>query len=123
MAVNLQKGQRVDLKKSDGSALRNVMIGLGWDEALVWAGMRRNSQILPNLKEDSCRDFLAAEEAARRKSTISTVMRQCSCAGTENSGAAMMSCTSGILSMFQAQLPTWAITSPEKATAMMNRYS
>ena len=33
MAVNLQKGQRVDLKKSDGSDLRKVMIGLGWDEA------------------------------------------------------------------------------------------
>ncbi len=33
MAVNLQKGQRVDLKKSDGSVLSSVMIGLGWDEA------------------------------------------------------------------------------------------
>ena len=31
MAVNLQKGQRVDLTKSDGSALRHVMVGLGWD--------------------------------------------------------------------------------------------
>lgn len=33
MAVNLQKGQRVDLRKSDGTALRRVMVGLGWDEA------------------------------------------------------------------------------------------
>ena len=33
MAVNLQKGQRVDLKKSDGDFLSKVMIGLGWDEA------------------------------------------------------------------------------------------
>ena len=33
MAVNLQKGQKVDLKKSDGSALKHVMIGLGWDAA------------------------------------------------------------------------------------------
>lgn len=33
MAVNLQKGQRVDLTKPDGSALRRVMVGLGWDEA------------------------------------------------------------------------------------------
>ena len=31
MAVNLQKGQRVDLRKHDGSSLRKVMIGLGWD--------------------------------------------------------------------------------------------
>lgn len=31
MAVNLQKGQKVDLKKPDGSALRHVMVGLGWD--------------------------------------------------------------------------------------------
>ncbi|MBQ7154472.1 MAG: TerD family protein [Synergistaceae bacterium] len=33
MAVNLQKGQKVDLRKSDGSTLRHVMVGLGWDEA------------------------------------------------------------------------------------------
>lgn len=33
MAVNLQKGQKVELRKSDGSTLRHVMIGLGWDEA------------------------------------------------------------------------------------------
>lgn len=32
MAVNLQKGQKVDLRKSDGSSLRKVMVGLGWDE-------------------------------------------------------------------------------------------
>ena len=33
MAVNLQKGQRVDLRKHDGSSLSRVMVGLGWDEA------------------------------------------------------------------------------------------
>ncbi|MBQ6774116.1 MAG: TerD family protein [Synergistaceae bacterium] len=33
MAVNLQKGQRVDLRKHDGSSLKKVMIGLGWDAA------------------------------------------------------------------------------------------
>lgn len=32
MAVNLQKGQKVDLRKADGSSLRKVMVGLGWDE-------------------------------------------------------------------------------------------
>ncbi|MDR0524342.1 MAG: TerD family protein [Spirochaetaceae bacterium] len=31
MAVNLQKGQRVSLSKEDGTALRRVMVGLGWD--------------------------------------------------------------------------------------------
>lgn len=31
MAVNLQKGQKVNLKKEDGSSLRKVMVGLGWD--------------------------------------------------------------------------------------------
>ena len=31
MAVNLQKGQKVDLKKSDGSNLKRVIVGLGWD--------------------------------------------------------------------------------------------
>ena len=33
MAVNLKKGQRIDLKKDDGGALRKVMVGLGWDPA------------------------------------------------------------------------------------------
>ena len=33
MSVNLVKGQKVDLRKSDGGSLTNVMVGLGWDEA------------------------------------------------------------------------------------------
>jgi len=32
MSVNLKKGQKVDLRKDNGESLRNVMIGLGWDE-------------------------------------------------------------------------------------------
>ena len=31
MGVNLQKGQKVTLKKSDGQALSRIRIGLGWD--------------------------------------------------------------------------------------------
>ena len=31
MAVNLVKGQKVNLKKDDGSKLSQVMVGLGWD--------------------------------------------------------------------------------------------
>lgn len=33
MAVNLQKGQKVSLKKSDGKTLSRLMVGLGWDAA------------------------------------------------------------------------------------------
>lgn len=33
MAVNLQKGQKVLLKKSDGRKLSKLMVGLGWDAA------------------------------------------------------------------------------------------
>lgn len=33
MAVNLQKGQKINLKKADGSSLTNIMVGLGWDAA------------------------------------------------------------------------------------------
>lgn len=33
MSVSLQKGQKVDLRKSDGGTLRKVVVGLGWDEA------------------------------------------------------------------------------------------
>ena len=33
MAVNLTKGQKIDLTKSDGSALSRVFVGVGWDMA------------------------------------------------------------------------------------------
>ena len=33
MAINLQKGQKINLKKADGSNLSKIMVGLGWDEA------------------------------------------------------------------------------------------
>ncbi len=33
MSVNLQKGQKVELRKNNGGTLRKVMVGLGWDEA------------------------------------------------------------------------------------------
>ena len=33
MAVNLQKGQKVELKKNNGGVLTKVVVGLGWDEA------------------------------------------------------------------------------------------
>lgn len=32
MSVNLQKGQKIELRKNDGGTLRRVMVGLGWDE-------------------------------------------------------------------------------------------
>ncbi len=32
MSVNLQKGQKVNLRKLDGSALHRAIVGLGWDE-------------------------------------------------------------------------------------------
>ena len=32
MSVNLQKGQKVDLRKSNKEELKRVMVGLGWDE-------------------------------------------------------------------------------------------
>ena len=31
MSVNLQKGQKIDLKKSSGDSLKNLMVVLGWD--------------------------------------------------------------------------------------------
>lgn len=33
MSVNLQKGQKVELRKENGGSLTKVMVGLGWDEA------------------------------------------------------------------------------------------
>lgn len=31
--INLSKGQKIDLTKKDGSALANILVGLGWQEA------------------------------------------------------------------------------------------
>ncbi|MBR2337152.1 MAG: TerD family protein [Clostridia bacterium] len=33
MSVNLQKGQKVNLRKENKEVLRRIMVGLGWDEA------------------------------------------------------------------------------------------
>ncbi len=33
MAVNLTKGQKIDLTKPTGTSLNEIMVGLGWDEA------------------------------------------------------------------------------------------
>ena len=42
MAVNLQKGQKVSLKKSDGKKLTRLMVGLGWDAAEQKGGFFSN---------------------------------------------------------------------------------
>lgn len=38
MAINLQKGQKINLTKDGGSGLGRVMVGLGWDEAPQTSG-------------------------------------------------------------------------------------
>ena len=38
MSVNRQKGQKVELRKSNGGELRKVMVGLGWDEVQKTGG-------------------------------------------------------------------------------------
>lgn len=32
-SINLSKGNKIELKKADGSSLTKIMMGLGWDEA------------------------------------------------------------------------------------------
>ena len=39
MSVNLQKGQKVELRKNNGGSLRRVMVGLGWDEVKQKRGL------------------------------------------------------------------------------------
>ena len=39
MSVNLQKGQKVELRKNNGGTLRRVMVGLGWDEVQQKRGL------------------------------------------------------------------------------------
>ena len=40
MAINLQKGQRINLKKENGSTLQNVCVGVNWGaiEKKGWLG-------------------------------------------------------------------------------------
>jgi stress response protein SCP2 len=38
MSVNLQKGQKIDLRKNTGGELTSVMVGLGWDEVQQGGG-------------------------------------------------------------------------------------
>lgn len=39
MAISLQKGQKIDLKKKDGSQLTKLMVGLGWKEVKKSGGL------------------------------------------------------------------------------------
>ncbi len=40
MAISLQKGQKIDLQKKDGSQLTNILVGLGWKEVQQKAGLK-----------------------------------------------------------------------------------
>lgn len=51
MAVNLQKGQKVELRKSNGGELRRVVVGLGWDAVQQPRGMFAAK--LPNIDCDA----------------------------------------------------------------------
>lgn len=42
-SINLEKGQKIDLKKADGTSLTRVFMGLGWDEAGGFLGMGKGS--------------------------------------------------------------------------------
>jgi stress response protein SCP2 len=52
MSVNLQKGQKVELKKRDGGTLSSVMVGLGWDEVRKKGGFF--SSLLSNTQDIDC---------------------------------------------------------------------
>ena len=52
MAVNLQKGQKINLKKADGSSLTKIMVGLGWDAAEQKGGFL--SSLLGSTKQIDC---------------------------------------------------------------------
>lgn len=39
MAISLQKGQKIDLQKKDGSQLTSILVGLGWQEVKKSGGL------------------------------------------------------------------------------------
>ncbi|MBR1581118.1 MAG: TerD family protein [Selenomonadaceae bacterium] len=52
MSINLQKGQKINLAKSDGSKLTKLMVGLGWDAANKGGGFL--SSIFGSKKDIDC---------------------------------------------------------------------
>ncbi len=52
MAVNLQKGQKVSLKKTNGGTLSNLMVGLGWDAAKPEGGFFK--RLFGNVDQIDC---------------------------------------------------------------------
>lgn len=52
MPVNLKKGQKVDLRKDDGSSFRHLVVGLGWDEVNA-AGRRLIGSNAPDVDCDA----------------------------------------------------------------------
>lgn len=66
MSINLQKGQRIDLRKKDGGTLRKVIVGLGWDEAQQPSGFFRRVQ---NIDCDTTA-FLCQDGKLRNNSDI-----------------------------------------------------
>ena len=53
MSVNLQKGQKISLSK-EGLGLKNVMVGLGWDEAQPAAGKGLRALFAPKPQDIDC---------------------------------------------------------------------
>ena len=52
MSISLQKGQKINLTKSDGSKLTKLMVGLGWDAAKTEGGFF--SKIFSSKKDIDC---------------------------------------------------------------------
>ena len=54
MAVNLQKGQKVNLTKSNGKKLTKLMVGLGWDAAEPESGGGFLKKLFSSKQEIDC---------------------------------------------------------------------
>ena len=52
MSINLQKGQKINLAKSDGTKLTKLLVGLGWDAASKGGGFL--SSIFGSKKDIDC---------------------------------------------------------------------
>ena len=99
MSVNLQKGQKVDLRKDGGGTLRRVMVGLGWDEVQQKGGF-----FAPRKQDIDC-DASAFVCTAGKLAGNSDV------------------CTLAISVTAAAQWFTWGTTSPARARETTNRSS
>jgi len=57
MAINLQKGQRISLEKSNGSKLQNICVGINWGAIVYFGNLKSKDQAVRHSGDDLTGDM------------------------------------------------------------------